>query len=88
MGTTKEMLINEFLGVLKRDDVKEQIKELFYPIIDLIMVDIWPYIFISLMFVIVSFLIILGNLVLLVRTKSFDRYMPHNDISEPNPEPT
>jgi hypothetical protein len=73
MGNTKELLINEFLGVLKREDVKEQIKELFYPIIDLIMIEIWPYIFISLLFVIISFLIILGNFVLLLRAKSFDK---------------
>lgn len=73
MGSTKEMLIREFLDVLKRDDVKEQIKELFYPIIELIMIEIWPYIFISLLFVIISFLIILGNFVLLLRAKSFDK---------------
>jgi len=71
MDDTKEMLIGEFLNVLKRDDVKQNIKELFYPIIETIMIEIWPYIFISLIFVIISFLIILGNFILLLRSKSF-----------------
>ena len=74
MDDTKEMLIGEFLNVLKRDDVKQNIKELFYPIIETIMIEIWPYIFISLIFVIISFLIILGNFILLLRSKSLQKY--------------
>ena len=70
MENTKEILINECIGVLKREDVKQNIKEMFYPIIDMIMIEIWPYIFISLLFVILSFLIILGNFILLIRSKS------------------
>jgi hypothetical protein len=73
MESTKEILINECLGVLKREDVKQNIKEMFYPIIDMIMIEIWPYIFISLLFVIISFLIILGNFILLLRSKSFGK---------------
>jgi hypothetical protein len=73
MENTKEMLINECIGVLKREDVKQNIKEMFYPIIDMIMIEIWPYIFISLLFVILSFLIILGNFILLLRSKSIGK---------------
>lgn len=73
MDNTKEILINECIGVLKRDDVKQNIKEMFYPIIDMIMIEIWPYIFISLLFVILSFLIILGNFILLLRSKSIGK---------------
>lgn len=73
MENTKEILINECIGVLKRDDVKQNIKEMFYPIIDMIMIEIWPYIFISLLFVILSFLIILGNFILLLRSKSIGK---------------
>jgi hypothetical protein len=73
MENTKEILINECIGVLKREDVKQNIKEMFYPIIDMIMIEIWPYIFISLLFVILSFLIILGNFILLIRSKSIGK---------------
>jgi hypothetical protein len=73
MENTKEKLINECIGVLKREDVKQNIKEMFYPIIDMIMIEIWPYIFISLLFVILSFLIILGNFILLLRSKSIGK---------------
>lgn len=65
--SAKELIVKECLGVLKRDDVKQHIQELFHPIIDMLMVEIWPYIFISMIFVVVSFLIILGNFVLLLR---------------------
>jgi len=73
MENTKEKIINECIGVLKREDVKQNIKEMFYPIIDMIMIEIWPYIFISLLFVILSFLIILGNFILLLRSKSIGK---------------
>lgn len=69
MEDTKELIIGECLQVLKRNDVKENIKELFNPIIQMLMKEIWPYIFISLLFVIISFLIILANFILLLRRK-------------------
>ena len=70
MEDTKELIIGECIKVLKREDVKENIKELFNPIIQMLMTEIWPYIFISLLFVIISFLIILANLILLLRRKA------------------
>ena len=53
MSNIKESLINECVGILKRDDVKEEVKELFRPIIDLILQEIYPYIFLSMIFVII-----------------------------------
>ena len=69
MEDTKELIIGECLQVLKREDVKENNKELINPIIQKLMTEIWPYIFISLLFVIISFLIILANFILLLRRK-------------------
>lgn len=57
--------------ILKREDVKNELKGLLSPLLDLILVDIYPYIYLSLIFVIISFLLHLGIFVLLLRNKSF-----------------
>ena len=59
------------VSILKREDVKNELKGLVSPLIDLILVDIYPYIYLSLIFVIISFLLHLGIFVLLLKNKSF-----------------
>lgn len=66
----KESIINQCLLILKRNDVKEELKNLLSPLIDLILVQIYPYIYLSLIFVIISFLLHLGIFVLLLRNKT------------------
>lgn len=67
----KESIINECLILLKRKDVKDELKNLISPIIDLIIVQIYPYLYLCLMFVLISFLLHLGIFILLLRNKSF-----------------
>ncbi len=67
----KETVINECLNVLHRDDVKKEFKELMKPLIDLLIKEIYPYIFLSIIFVFISFLLILGIFILLMRNKMF-----------------
>ena len=76
MSNIKESLINECVGILKRDDVKEEVKELFRPIIDLILQEIYPYIFLSMIFVIISFMLILGIFILLLRNNNYRVKIP------------
>lgn len=57
------------LGVLKREDIKNELKNLMSPLVDMILVDIYPYIYLSLIFVCISFLLHLGIFVLLLRSK-------------------
>jgi hypothetical protein len=64
----KDQLIEQCLLVLARDDVKKEVKEFFKPLISLIVQEIYPYIYLSLIFVIISFLLILGIFYLLLRT--------------------
>ena len=68
MSMMREKIIDQCLQVMKRDDVKRQLKELFHPVIDLIMQEIYPYIYLSVIFVIISFLLTLGIFVMLMRT--------------------
>ena len=71
MNDIKENLINEILEIIKRDDVKNEIRKMFKPIINLLLRDIYPYILISMLFVIISFLLVLGIFILLLRYSKF-----------------
>jgi|688.fasta_scaffold209346_2 hypothetical protein len=71
MTMLKEAIVQECLIVLKRNDVKDELKKLFSPIIDLIIIQIYPYLYLCLMFVLISFLLHLGIFILLLRNKSF-----------------
>ena len=71
----KDQLIEQCLLILSREDVKKEMKELFKPIISLIVQEIYPYIYLSLIFVIISFLLILGIFYLLMRTNFKSIYL-------------
>ena len=70
----KDAFLNECLLLLKREDIKENIKEFIYPIIQpiigILLKEINPYIYLSLIFVVISFLLHLGIFLLLLRNKS------------------
>jgi hypothetical protein len=68
----KTALVQECIDVLKRDDVKKEFKTFMMPIIDIILIQINPYLYLSMMFVIISFLLHLGIFFLLLRNKSFN----------------
>ena len=73
----KEQFIEQCLLILSREDVKKELKELFKPIISLIVQEIYPYIYLSLIFVIISFLLILGIFYLLLRRNLKNWYLHH-----------
>ena len=70
----KDKFINDCLLLLKRDDVKTNIKEfiapIIQPIVTILLTEINPYIYLSLAFVIISFLLHLGIFILLIRNKN------------------
>ena len=69
MDNIKETIIQQCLEMLQRDDVKDEIKALMRPVIDMLLQQITPYIFLSMTFVFISFLLILGIFILLLRHK-------------------
>jgi len=52
---------------MKREDVKEELKNLMRPMIGMILQEIYPYLYISLVFLLVNFVLILGIFVVLLR---------------------
>ena len=69
----KEKIISECVTILNKTEVKNSIKNLFIPLIDMILKEIYPYIYLSIIFVVISFLLILGIFVLLMRNKFFSK---------------
>jgi hypothetical protein len=65
----KEKIIKECVDILNKKEVKNSIKNLFYPLIELILKEIYPYIYLSLIFVVISFLLILGIFIILMRNR-------------------
>ena len=69
MSNLKEMIIEQCLKALKRKDIKEEIKNIIKPVLALVIQEIYPYIYISVIFIFISFLLILGIFILLLRIK-------------------
>jgi hypothetical protein len=65
-----ESLLSKCVALLQRDDIKQEIKQVLSPTINEVLVQIYPYIYLSLIFVILSFLLHLGIFILLWRNKS------------------
>jgi hypothetical protein len=61
----KESLVQQCLDILKRDDIKNEFKTVFKPIIDFILYEIYPYIYITITLVFIIFIMILAILVIL-----------------------
>ena len=67
----KEKFLEQCLYLLNKKEIKEQIKEILNPFLQIItktlLNEIYPYIYLSLIFVIVSFILHLGIFILLFR---------------------
>ena len=62
----KESIAQQCLDILKRDDVKNECKILFKPVIDFILYEINPYIYITVILVFLIFVMILAILFILI----------------------
>jgi hypothetical protein len=62
----KDSLVQQCLDILKRDDIKNEFKMLLKPIIDFILYEINPYIYITVFLVFLIFIMILAILIILI----------------------
>jgi hypothetical protein len=62
----KNSLIKQCLDILQTDDVRNEIKRLFSPVTDLILYEIYPYIYVIIFLVFLIFIFILAILVILI----------------------
>lgn len=63
----KNSFMKHCLDVLKRDDVKSELKYIFSPVVEYILQEISLYLYLFIFFIFVSFLLHLGILVILLR---------------------
>lgn len=61
-------LLSNCVKILEKKSIKEDINILFKPLIDLILIEIYPYVYICLIFIIICFLLILGIFIILIRS--------------------
>lgn len=69
----KETFVHQCLDMMKREDIKNEMLKIFAPVIDILIIQVKPYIYIILTLVISIFLMILAILILLIivlRTKN------------------
>jgi hypothetical protein len=62
----KDTIVQQCLDLLKRDDIKNEFKKLLKPVIDFILYEINPYIYITVSLVFLIFIMILAMLILLI----------------------
>lgn len=62
----KETLLKQCLDILKTENIKNEIKIIFSPVTDLILYEIYPYIYVIIFLVFLIFILILAILVILV----------------------
>ena len=62
----KDSLVQQCLVILKREDIKTELKSLCAPVIDLIFYEINPYIYIIIGIIFLIFVMILAILILLI----------------------
>lgn len=65
----RETFLKQCLEILKREEVKQEFKLLIRPIIDVILQELYPYIYLSVLFVLFSFFLTLGIFILLYRMR-------------------
>jgi hypothetical protein len=58
----KDSFIKQCLDILKTPDVRNEVKNLFSPVIDLILCEIYPYLYIIIFIVFLIFIFILAIL--------------------------
>jgi hypothetical protein len=55
------------MAFLNRDDMKQEMKLFIRPLVDMILQELYPYVYMSMIFVFISFLLTLSIFVLVIR---------------------
>ena len=62
----KDSIVQQCLDILKRDDIKNEIKILFKPVFHFILHEVNPYIYFIVTLICFIFIVTLANLILLI----------------------
>lgn len=64
----KDTILKQCLVILKREDIKSEIKTIFSPVVEYILQEISLYLYLFIFFIFVSFLLHLGILIILLKS--------------------
>lgn len=67
----KDPFIAKLINIFQRQDIKNELLNMTKPVLDSFLQELYPYIYLSLIFVSISFLLILGIFFLLLRNYNF-----------------
>lgn len=62
----KDSLVQQCLDILKKEDIKNELKILFTPVLDFLLYELNPYIYITVTMVLLNFVMILAILIILI----------------------
>jgi hypothetical protein len=62
----KDSLVKQCLDVLKREDIKNEFKSVFNPILEFVLCEINPYIYVIMTLVFLIFIMILAILIIVI----------------------
>lgn len=62
-----DKFVNEMMRFLNREDIRVEMKRFLRPLIDMILKELYPYVYISMVLVGISFLLTLSIFVLVIR---------------------
>ena len=65
----KNSFIESCIGILKKQEIQHEIKVFLKPFLEMILIQLNPYIYISLFFVTISLLLLIGNFLLLLNVE-------------------
>tara|TARA_B100000131_G_C17601872_1_gene403829 strand:+ start:204 stop:419 length:216 start_codon:yes stop_codon:yes gene_type:complete len=66
----KNPFLETILKIIQKDEVKSEIIKICKPIVMIILHEIYPYMFFTMAFILINFILLLGIFIILVRNKN------------------
>lgn len=67
MNDFSNKFLNKCIDFMNTDEIKEYFKKIMTPMFNTILKELYPYVLICMIFVFISFLLLLGNFILLYK---------------------
>ena len=67
MTDFSNIFLDKCIDFINKDEIKEYFKKIMTPMFNTILKELYPYIIICMVFVFISFLLLLGNFILLYK---------------------
>ena len=66
----KNVFLESILKIIQKDQVKSEIIKICKPIVMIILHEIYPYMYFTMAFILINFILLLGIFIILVRRKN------------------